>query len=88
MRFMIIVNATAESEAGVMPTATLLAEMGAYHQELARAGMLLDGAGLKASAHGWRVQIGSSGERHTVDGPFAHTQAQRGGARRRCLAPR
>lgn len=76
MRFIIIVNATAESEAGVMPTATLLAEMGAYHQELARAGVLLDGAGLKASAHGWRVQIGSSGERHTVDGPFAHTQAQ------------
>ncbi len=76
MRFMIIVKATAESEAGVMPTPQLLAEMGAFHDELARAGVLLDGAGLKASAHGWRVQIGSNGERRVVDGPFSQTHDQ------------
>ena len=78
MRFMIIVKATADSEAGVMPPPPLLAEMGAFHEELARAGVLLDGAGLKASSHGWRVRIGvgdgSGGGRKVVDGPFAQTQ--------------
>ena len=73
MRFMIIVKATADSEAGIMPPASLLAEMGAFHAELARAGVLLDGAGLKASSHGWRVRIGSGGDRQVVDGPFAQT---------------
>lgn len=74
MRFMIIIKATADSEAGVMPPASLLAEMGAFHEELARAGVLLDGAGLKASAHGWRVAIGADGQRRVLDGPFAETQ--------------
>ena len=73
MRFMIIVKATADSEAGVMPPASLLADMGAFHAELARAGVLLDGAGLKASSQGWRVRIGSGGDRQVVDGPFAQT---------------
>lgn len=73
MRFMIIVKATADSEAGVMPPASLLAEMAAFHEELARAGVLLDGAGLRASAHGWRVAIGAEGRRRVVDGPFAVT---------------
>ena len=73
MRFMIIVKATADSEAGVMPPASLLAEMGAFHAELARAGVLLDGAGLKASSQGWRVRIGAGGDRQVVDGPFAQT---------------
>ena len=73
MRFMIIVKATADSEAGIMPPASLLAEMGAFHAELARAGVLLDGAGLKASSHGWRVRIGAGGDRQVVDGPFAQT---------------
>ncbi|MDO9073784.1 MAG: YciI family protein [Rubrivivax sp.] len=73
MRFMIIVKATADSEAGTMPVPSLLAEMGAYHGELARAGVLLDGAGLKASSHGWRVHIGGDGSRQVVDGPFART---------------
>ena len=73
MRFMIIVKATAESEAGVMPPASLLAEMGAFHAELARAGVLLDGAGLKASAQGWRVDIAADGQRRILDGPFAQT---------------
>jgi hypothetical protein len=73
MRFMIIVKANADSEAGVMPPVSLLAEMGAFHEELARAGVLLDGAGLKASAHGWRVAIGADGQRRVIDGPFAET---------------
>jgi hypothetical protein len=71
MRFMIIVKASADSEAGVMPSASLLAEMGAFHEELARAGVLLDGAGLKASSHGWRVRIDNDGQRRIIDGPFA-----------------
>ena len=74
MRFMIIVKATADSEAGVMPPAALLAEMGAFHEELARAGVLLDGAGLKASAHGWRVAIGADGTRRVLDGPFTESK--------------
>ena len=71
MRFMIIVKATPETEAGVMPSASLLAQMGSFHEELARAGVLLDGAGLKASAHGWRVHITADGQRRVADGPFA-----------------
>lgn len=75
MRFMIIVKASAESEAGVMPSAALLAEMGDFHEELARAGVLLDGAGLKATSQGWRVQIGGAGgARRIVDGPFTETK--------------
>jgi len=74
MRFMIIVKATADSEAGVMPPPSLLATMGAFHEELARAGVLLDGAGLKASSHGWRVHIGGDGERRVEDGPFSATR--------------
>jgi len=71
MRFIILIKATADSEAGVMPPASLLADMGAFHEELARAGVLLDGAGLKASAQGWRVAIGADGQRRVIDGPFA-----------------
>ena len=74
MRFMIIVKANADSEAGVMPPTSLLAEMGAFHEQLARAGVLLDGAGLKASAHGWRVAIGADGQRRVIGGPFAETR--------------
>jgi hypothetical protein len=74
MRFMIIVKASPDSEAGVMPSAPLLAEMSAFHDELARAGVLLDGAGLRASSHGWRVQIDAAGRRRIVDGPFTETK--------------
>lgn len=74
MRFMIIVKANADSEAGVMPPAALLAEMQAFHEELARAGVLLDGAGLRASALGWRVAIGADGRRRVLDGPFTETK--------------
>jgi len=73
MKFIILVKATKDSEAGVMPPEKLLAEMGAYHEELAKAGVLVDGSGLKASSKGWRIQY-SKGKRSFVDGPFAETK--------------
>lgn len=73
MRYMIIVKATADSEAGVMPGESLLVAMAAYHEALAAAGALLDASGLKPSAQGWRVRY--EGERRTViDGPFTETR--------------
>jgi hypothetical protein len=73
MRFMIIVKATQQTEAGVMPTEEQLAEMGAYHEELARAGVLVDGSGLRPSSEGWRIRY--SGDRRTVvDGPFTEVK--------------
>ena len=73
MRFMIIVKATRDSEAGVMPEQGLFERMGAYHEELARAGLLLDASGLKPTSHGWRIHY--DGTRSTVvDGPFAETK--------------
>jgi hypothetical protein len=75
MRFMIIVKATKESEAEVIPNPEekLMAAMVAYHEELAKAGALLDGSGLKPSSNGWRIKY--SGEKRTVvDGPFAETK--------------
>ena len=74
MRFMTIVKADADSEAGLMPPSSLLAEMGAFHEELARAGVLLDGAGLTASTHGWRVGMAADGQRRIIDGPFAESK--------------
>lgn len=74
MRFMILVKASPESEAGMLPGEDMLAVMGAYHEELSRAGVLLDGMGLKASAQGWRVRYGSDGQRTVVDGPFTETK--------------
>jgi hypothetical protein len=74
MRYMIIVKATADSEAGVMPPESLLAAMATYHEELARAGVLLDGTGFKASSHGWRVRYESGDARRVIDGPFAETK--------------
>ena len=69
MRFMIIVKATRDTEAGVMPEEKLLAAMARYHEELMKAGVLLDASGLQPSAKGWRITY--SGEKRTVtDGPF------------------
>ncbi len=73
MRFMIIVKATADSEQGCMPTAALMAEMARYHEELAHAGVLLDGSGLKPTSQGWRVRY-SGGGRTVTDGPFTETK--------------
>lgn len=73
MRFMIIVMASSASEAGVMPTEAKLKEMGDFHAELARAGVLIDGSGLQATAKGWRVHYDGA-KRTVVDGPFAETK--------------
>jgi len=73
MRFMIIIKATKESEAGVMPEEKLIAEMAKYHEELAKAGVLLDGTGLQPSSKGWRIKY-TAGKRTVVDGPFAETK--------------
>ena len=73
MRYMIIVKATEDSEAGVLPTQEQMSEMAAYHEELAKAGVLLDASGLQASAQGWRVKY-AGGEKKIVDGPFSETK--------------
>ena len=73
MRFMIIVKASRDSEAGVMPEEKLIAEMGAFHEELAKAGVLLDASGLQASAKGWRIRYSGS-KRTVIDGPFTETK--------------
>lgn len=72
MRFMVMVKATAASEAGVMPSEGLLAEMGRYNEELANAGVLLAGEGLHPSSRGARVRFAGS-RRTVVEGPFAGT---------------
>jgi hypothetical protein len=73
MRFMILVKATADSEAGRMPSEALLATMGAFHEELARAGVLLDANGLKSSRNGFRVCYDGE-QRRVIDGPFAESK--------------
>jgi hypothetical protein len=73
MRFMVIVKATKSSEAGVLPSEGLLAEMGKFNEELIKAGVMLAGEGLQASSKGARVKF--AGEKRTViDGPFAETK--------------
>ncbi len=73
MRVMVLVKASKDSEAGVMPKETLLAEMGKFNEELVKAGVLLAGDGLQPSSKGKRVRF--SGERRTViDGPFSETK--------------
>jgi len=73
MRFMIIVKATKDSEAGVMPEEKLIAEMATYHEELNKADLLLDASGLQSSSKGWRIRY-SGGKRTFIDGPFAETK--------------
>jgi hypothetical protein len=73
MRFMVIVKADAQSEAGVMPSEQLLAEMGAYNEELVKAGVLLAGEGLHPSSKGKRVRF-SGDNRTVIDGPFSETK--------------
>ncbi|MBX3604183.1 MAG: YciI family protein [Piscinibacter sp.] len=74
MRYMIIVKANADSEAGVLPRETLTAAMADYHEQLARAGVLLDAAGLQPSGRGWRIRFDADGRRQVVDGPFPETK--------------
>ena len=73
MRFMVMVKANEQTEAGVMPSAELLAAMGKYNEELVKAGVLLAGEGLQPSSKGARVKF-SGKERTVVDGPFAEAK--------------
>src|ERR1700756_590844 len=73
MRFMVMVKATKDSEAGKMPSRELLEAMGKYNEELAKAGILLAGEGLQPSSKGARVRF-SGKKRTVVDGPFAETK--------------
>jgi hypothetical protein len=73
MRFLVMVKATSDSEAGVMPTQKLLADMGKYNEELVKAGVMLAGEGLKPSSNGARVKFSGS-KRTVVDGPFAESK--------------
>jgi len=73
MRFMVIVKADKNSEAGVMPGQQLLADMGNFNQQLADAGVMLAGEGLQPSSKGARVKF-SGGQKSVIDGPFAETK--------------
>jgi hypothetical protein len=73
MRFMVIVKASRKSEAGVMPEEKLFEEMATYHEELARAGALVDASGLHPSSKGWRIRY-SGGKRTVTDGPFTEAK--------------
>ena len=73
MRFMVMVKATEDSEAGVMPSEQLLAEMGRFNEELVKAGVMLAGEGLQPSAKGARVRFAGK-QRTVIDGPFAETK--------------
>ena len=74
MKFMILVKATKDSEAGKMPSEALLSEMIGFHEEMSKAGVLVDGSGLHPSAKGWRIKYAKGGKRTFVDGPFAETK--------------
>jgi hypothetical protein len=73
MRFMIMVKGNKDSEAGVMPEEKLIAEMAAFHEELQKAGALLDASGLQPTTKGWRVKY-SGGKRSVLDGPFTESK--------------
>ncbi|HKV75939.1 MAG TPA: YciI family protein, partial [Gemmatimonadales bacterium] len=73
MRFMVIVKATKNSEAGKLPSSEMLAEMGKFNEELVKAGVLLAGEGLQASSKGARIKF-SGNKRTVIDGPFAETK--------------
>jgi hypothetical protein len=78
MRFMIVVKATKDTEAGVMPEERMIATMADFHEQLAKAGVLLDASGLQPTSKGWRVKY--DGEKRTVqDGPFAESKELIGG---------
>jgi hypothetical protein len=73
MRFMILVKATPDTERGVMPGEALFAAMAEFHEQLAKAGVLLDASGLQPSAKGWRVHY-QGAKRRVIDGPFAESK--------------
>ena len=73
MRFMIVVKATKDTEAGKMPEEKMIATMATYHEELVKAGVLLDASGLQPTAKGWRIKY-SGGKRTVIDGPFTEAK--------------
>ena len=74
MRFMVIVKADRDSEAGKMPSKKLLADMTTYNEQLAKAGVMLAGEGLHPSSKGARVRFDGKGKTSVIDGPFAETK--------------
>lgn len=74
MRFMVLVKANKDSEAGVMPTEKMLADMGKFNEELVKAGVMLAGEGLHPTSKGARVKFSSDGKTSVIDGPFAETK--------------
>ena len=74
MRFMVIVKADKNSEAGIMPSQKLLEDMNKYNEELVKAGVMLAGEGLHPSSKGARIRFGSKGKEAVTDGPFAETK--------------
>jgi len=74
MRFMVIVKASKESEAGRLPTEQELTEMGNFNEELIKAGVMLAGEGLQASSKGARVRFEKNGKKTVIDGPFTETK--------------
>jgi hypothetical protein len=74
MRVMVLVKASKESEAGVLPSQKDLADMGKFNEELVKAGIMLAGEGLQDSSQGKRVRFGSGGKKTVIDGPFAETK--------------
>jgi len=79
MRFVVMVKATKQSEAGVMPSAKLLEDMGRFNEELVNAGVMQAGEGLQPSSKGARVNFSRDGKRTVVDGPFTETKEVIGG---------
>lgn len=73
MRYMILVKATAETEAGVMPEEDMFRAMADYHEELIKAGVLVDANGLQPTSKGWKLKY-SDGKKFLIDGPFAETK--------------
>ena len=73
MRFMIVVKATKETEVGKMPEEKRIGAMATYHEELVKAGVLLDASGLQPTSKGWRVKY-TGGKRTVIDGPFTETK--------------
>jgi hypothetical protein len=74
MRFMVIVKANKDSEAGVLPSEHELIEMGKFNEELVKAGVMLAGDGLQPSSKGARIAFGPQGKKAVIDGPFAETK--------------
>jgi len=74
MRFMVIVKANKDSEAGMLPDQKILAEMGKYNEELVKAGVMLAGEGLQASSKGARIRFEGPSKRTVIDGPFTETK--------------